>query len=91
MAEQFQGTQLRELASAAEEAEAAASRMESSAATARVADANLCEIYRGTIRGPLDIVRRIVCNPFVKGVIGPAPCRILTTTIEILDGICPAG
>ena len=52
---------------------------------------DLCAIYRGTIRGPLEIVRRIVCRRWLKFVIGSTPCDVITKVIEFLDGLCPAN
>lgn len=91
MAEESNPGTLRQLAADLEQLESAASGLQEGGATA--ADAgipDLCGTYHSTIRPPLIILRDILCSGFVKGLLGPTPCNVLTQVIAILDRICPA-
>lgn len=90
MADEFSAGELRSLADQVEAVERAAAGMQQADVARVEAIPDLCEIYRNQIRGPLTGVRDIVCNPFVKRIIGSGPCTIIEQVIRVLDGVCPA-
>jgi hypothetical protein len=85
MPENFNPSDLRQLADDVEALERQAGGADLAAADIP----NPCDFYRGTLRPILVTVQGIVCNGWVKRLIGPVPCTAVGQAITLLDGFCP--
>lgn len=86
MPEDFNSSELRQLADAVE-------ALEREAGGAELASADIpnpCDFYRGTLRPALLKAQSVVCSPLAKRLIGDKPCTVVGQAITLLDGFCPA-
>lgn len=87
MADEFNAGDLRQLADDLDALERSGG-MEADAA-AGDAIPNPCDVYRNQLRPALEGVRSILCNSFIKRIIGSRPCDVVTQAIQLLDRLCP--
>ena len=88
MADEMSSGDLRQLADDLEALEASGGE-EAAMAAAGDQIPNPCDVYRDRLRPALEQVRSILCNPFIKRIIGSRPCDVVTQAIQLFDRLCP--